>query len=312
MPRADSATAEPPVNMFNSTDHQRAEGHSTADPSAKLGDQPLAQDAPMEPATDQTPAGAAAVPPANILAEAAAPAVTPMTPLSDMDQDEDTAAAEAYQRAAAAAPGFEPPTQLEVKAEAAAAAHEEEAAQQAATSAIKVEDAESVALLSDPLQNGTSERPSPASASHLPGDDAGAANLPADASGRDASTTAMQHSGGNPTAASGGQPADAKAAAGARVDGTTAVAEAISGPGAAGGAAAAAGGSDVAKVPEAGDKIRLPEPKLPQRLTRDEQRLLDWHWANLEYGCSARLSEARCRECIASRSRRLHRTRRFG
>lgn len=30
---------------------------------------------------------------------------------------------------------------------------------------------------------------------------------------------------------------------------------------------------------------------LPGHLTTEEQRLLDWHWANLEYGCSARLSE---------------------
>ena len=29
---------------------------------------------------------------------------------------------------------------------------------------------------------------------------------------------------------------------------------------------------------------------VPTRLTDEERRLLDWHWANLEYGCSARLS----------------------
>lgn len=30
---------------------------------------------------------------------------------------------------------------------------------------------------------------------------------------------------------------------------------------------------------------------VPTRLTDEERRLLDWHWANLEYGCSARLSQ---------------------
>ncbi|KAL0040091.1 hypothetical protein WJX79_005960 [Trebouxia sp. C0005] len=30
---------------------------------------------------------------------------------------------------------------------------------------------------------------------------------------------------------------------------------------------------------------------VPSRLTDEERRLLDWHWANLEYGCSARLSQ---------------------
>lgn len=30
---------------------------------------------------------------------------------------------------------------------------------------------------------------------------------------------------------------------------------------------------------------------VPTHLTDEERRLLDWHWANLEYGCSARLSQ---------------------
>ena len=30
---------------------------------------------------------------------------------------------------------------------------------------------------------------------------------------------------------------------------------------------------------------------VPNSLDEAERRLLDWHWANLEYGCSARLSE---------------------
>ena len=30
---------------------------------------------------------------------------------------------------------------------------------------------------------------------------------------------------------------------------------------------------------------------IPTHLTDEERRLLDWHWANLEYGCSARLSQ---------------------
>ena len=30
---------------------------------------------------------------------------------------------------------------------------------------------------------------------------------------------------------------------------------------------------------------------VPTRLTNEERRLLDWHWANLEYGCSAKLSQ---------------------
>jgi hypothetical protein len=34
-----------------------------------------------------------------------------------------------------------------------------------------------------------------------------------------------------------------------------------------------------------------PEPVLP--MTAEQRRLLHWHWANLEYGCSARLDEVR-------------------
>jgi len=47
------------------------------------------------------------------------------------------------------------------------------------------------------------------------------------------------------------------------------------------GAAAAAAGAAVAGV------------ELPHSLSEAERRLLDWHWANLEYGCSARLDQAR-------------------
>jgi hypothetical protein len=47
------------------------------------------------------------------------------------------------------------------------------------------------------------------------------------------------------------------------------------------GAAAAAAGAAVAGV------------ELPRSLSEAERRLLDWHWANLEYGCSARLDQAR-------------------
>jgi len=283
--------------MFNSIDHQRP----TTDPSAKLGDQPIAPDTPMEPATDLDPAGEV-VPPANLLSEAAAPGVTPTTPLSDMDQEDDTAEAEAYARAAAAAPGFEPPTELEVKAEAAAAAHEEEAAQQVATSAIKIEDAETVALLPDPLHNGG--HASSATAAQVPSRDASAAELPVDASDRDASGIEMEHSNGDHAPASGEHPADGVAAAEAHDGDAVAIAEAISGPGAAGGALAAAGGSDAMGVAKAEDgaDTKQPEPRLPQFLTKDEQRLLDWHWANLEYGCSARLSEARISDASASRS----------
>ena len=35
------------------------------------------------------------------------------------------------------------------------------------------------------------------------------------------------------------------------------------------------------------------ESSIPSSLTEAERRLLDWHWANLEYGCSARLSQVR-------------------
>ncbi len=31
--------------------------------------------------------------------------------------------------------------------------------------------------------------------------------------------------------------------------------------------------------------------ELPHSLSEAERRLLDWHWANLEYGCSARLDQ---------------------
>lgn len=34
-----------------------------------------------------------------------------------------------------------------------------------------------------------------------------------------------------------------------------------------------------------------PVVDIPTSLTDDERRLLDWHWANLEYGCSARLTD---------------------
>lgn len=34
---------------------------------------------------------------------------------------------------------------------------------------------------------------------------------------------------------------------------------------------------------------------LPQQLTEEMRRLLDWHWAQLEYGCSAPLNKVRSR-----------------
>ena len=37
---------------------------------------------------------------------------------------------------------------------------------------------------------------------------------------------------------------------------------------------------------------------VPTHLTDEERRLLDWHWANLEYGCSARLNQvSQCQGC---------------
>lgn len=32
---------------------------------------------------------------------------------------------------------------------------------------------------------------------------------------------------------------------------------------------------------------------LPNRLSEEVQRVLDWHWSQLEYGCSAPLSKVR-------------------
>ena len=37
---------------------------------------------------------------------------------------------------------------------------------------------------------------------------------------------------------------------------------------------------------------------VPTHLTDEERRLLDWHWANLEYGCSARLRQVRTTACV--------------
>lgn len=51
---------------------------------------------------------------------------------------------------------------------------------------------------------------------------------------------------------------------------------------------------------EPGDPVALPGTSdmatdevvdVPTHLTDEERRLLDWHWANLEYGCSARLNQ---------------------
>jgi hypothetical protein len=42
------------------------------------------------------------------------------------------------------------------------------------------------------------------------------------------------------------------------------------------------------------------EEPLPSSLDEAEQRLLDWHWSNLEYGCSARLNEVRISSCISA------------
>ncbi|KAI3428576.1 hypothetical protein D9Q98_007398 [Chlorella vulgaris] len=41
--------------------------------------------------------------------------------------------------------------------------------------------------------------------------------------------------------------------------------------------------------PGAGEEAEEDQPVLP--ITADQRRLLHWHWANLEYGCSARLEE---------------------
>jgi hypothetical protein len=34
-----------------------------------------------------------------------------------------------------------------------------------------------------------------------------------------------------------------------------------------------------------------PQVVLPERLSEEVRRLLDWHWSQLEYGCSAPLSK---------------------
>ena len=42
-----------------------------------------------------------------------------------------------------------------------------------------------------------------------------------------------------------------------------------------------------------GEEEEEEEEPLPAALTEEEVRLLGWHWANLEYGCSARLDQVR-------------------
>ena len=48
---------------------------------------------------------------------------------------------------------------------------------------------------------------------------------------------------------------------------------------------------DPVAVPGTADLATEEVVDVPTFLTDEERRLLDWHWANLEYGCSARLSQ---------------------
>ena len=40
-------------------------------------------------------------------------------------------------------------------------------------------------------------------------------------------------------------------------------------------------------------KSDISQVVLPERLSEEVRRLLDWHWSQLEYGCSAPLSKVR-------------------
>ena len=48
---------------------------------------------------------------------------------------------------------------------------------------------------------------------------------------------------------------------------------------------------DPVAVPGTSDLATDEVVDVPTHLTDEERRLLDWHWANLEYGCSARLNQ---------------------
>ena len=69
-----------------------------------------------------------------------------------------------------------------------------------------------------------------------------------------------------------------------------AAAEPATEPAAAAGAGVGAENS-AASAEREGSGSPPPEPVLP--MTAEQRRLLHWHWANLEYGCSARLEEVR-------------------
>eukprot|EP00887_Chlorella_sp_A99_P004915 scaffold4.g4915.t1 len=86
-------------------------------------------------------------------------------------------------------------------------------------------------------------------------------------------------------------PAPAAGVAGAAPE-AAALAEPAAEPAAA--PAAAAGGTPAAEAAEAAaaaEGAPVGEAAAPPPLTEEQQRLMHWHWANLEYGCSARLDE---------------------
>ena len=90
--------------------------------------------------------------------------------------------------------------------------------------------------------------------------------------------------------------AAAAAAAAAEVKVEAAVPAADAAPEAAEAAAEAAAGGEPMAVDGDGSKDAAEEMDEAEQLppiTADQRRLLHWHWANLEYGCSARLEEVR-------------------
>jgi len=65
---------------------------------------------------------------------------------------------------------------------------------------------------------------------------------------------------------------------------------------------------------KAGDGHAEPEQELPKSLDELQQRILDWHWSNLEYGCSAPLHKVQspafvCGVCKACCCNSIHRGR---
>ena len=48
---------------------------------------------------------------------------------------------------------------------------------------------------------------------------------------------------------------------------------------------------EMAEAEEVEQARAAEDAAVAQKLTEADQRLLDWHWANLEYGCSSRLSD---------------------